>query len=129
MVRWLLLGFAVVILNTSAAADPPPERGLAGTYVGSGTDIQGGEYQVTVTIEKEKDAYNLKWESPNGQNWIGVGIHTGDKLSVSWAGKTAKGIMVGVMVYEIRKDGTLAGTWTILGAKGVVRTETLTPDR
>ena len=128
MARWLALGIAVVILNTAAAADPPPDDRLPGTYVGTGTDVQGGDYRVTVKIEKEKDAYNVKWASPTGQTWVGVGVRTGDRLSVGWAGKTAKGVMVGVMVYEVQKDGTLAGTWTILGAKGVVRTETLTPD-
>lgn len=126
------LGISLIILGGMAmvafAGEPPKERDITGTYAGSGTDIGGQQYKVTVEIEKEKDAYQVKWISPNGQGWFGVGIRTGDTLSVSWAGRTDKGVMVGVMVYRIKKDGTLEGTWSMLGAKGVVRTETLTPE-
>ena len=34
---------------------------------------------------------------------------------------------LGMTVYEIKKDGSLDGKWTMLGAKGVVRTEKLLP--
>jgi hypothetical protein len=30
-------------------------------------------------------------------------------------------------VYEVKKDGRLDGKWTMLGARGVVRTEVLLP--
>ncbi|HVK09017.1 MAG TPA: hypothetical protein VM597_09600 [Gemmataceae bacterium] len=115
-------------LSTPAArtADPETAR-ITGEYDGDGTDIKGQKYKVQVKIEQEGDAYRVTWRTPDGQDFVGAGIRTGKILSVGWAGQQGPRVIVGMTVYEIKKDGTLDGKWTMLGAKGVVRTETLLP--
>ena len=90
-------------------------------------DIKGQKYRVAVVIEEEKDTFKFTWKTPDGQTFIGVGIRTGRSVAVSWAGQQGMKIIVGLTVYEVKKDGSMEGKWTMLGAKGVVRTETLTP--
>lgn len=109
------------------AADPLTAK-VEGVYTAKGEDISGVKYTATVEIKEEGDAFRVTWKYANGVSFIGIGLRDGKKLSVSWAGAAGEGkVMVGVMVYEIQKDGTLEGKWTILGAKGKVKTETLAP--
>jgi hypothetical protein len=114
--------FSVVALGADPETSP-----ITGDYEGDGTDIKGQKYRVSVVIEEEKDAFKVTWKTPDGQSFIGVGIRSGKMLSVSWAGQQGTKIVVGLTVYEVKKDGSLSGKWTMIGAKGVVRTETLTP--
>ena len=121
---------AAVILCTfpslAQPADPETSR-ITGEYEGDGVDIKGQKYRTRVTITTEGDAYRVAWKTPDGQEFVGVGVRDGRKLSVGWAGQAPKGVLLGVMVYEAGKDRKLSGKWTMLGAKGVVRTEELTP--
>ena len=107
-------------------ADPETAK-IAGEYDGEGTDIKGQKYKVAVKVEEEGDAYRVTWKTPDGQEFVGVGIRTGRLLSVGWAGQQGPRVIVGTTVYEVKKDGSLDGKWTMLGAKGVVRTEKLRP--
>jgi hypothetical protein len=108
------------------AADPETAK-IAGEYAGEGTDIRGQKYKVTVTVEEEGDAYRVTWKTPEGQQFVGVGIRTGKMLSVGWAGQQGPRVIIGTTVYEVKRDGSLDGKWTMLGAKGVVRSEKLAP--
>jgi hypothetical protein len=108
------------------AADPETVK-IAGEYDGEGTDIKGEKYRVAVKIEEEGEAYRVTWKTRDGQEFVGVGIRTGKMLSVGWAGQQGQRVIIGTTVYEIQKDGTLAGKWTMLGAKGAVRAEKLFP--
>lgn len=115
-----------------AIAPVPPEEGpekvkIVGNYDAAGKDISGKDYTATVAITEEGDAYRVEWTMPDGGGFLGIGIRSGKTLSVSWAGQQQRGVIVGIMVYEIQKGGTLEGKWTMLGSKGVVRTETLKP--
>lgn len=118
-----LCGFAP---TAPSAAGDPETASIDGEYAGDGVDIQGQKYRTTVEVSKEKDAYQFKWTTA-GQTFLGVGIRTGKLVSVSWVGRQPAGVIVGITVFEVKKDGSLAGRWTMLGARGVVRTETLTP--
>ncbi len=107
------------------AADPVK---LAGEYDGTGTDVLGKPYTVQVKIRPDGDAYRVWWTAPDGQELVGVGLHTGRQLAVSWTGRATEGrVFVGLTVYQVRPDGTLVGRWTMFGARGVVRSETLRP--
>jgi hypothetical protein len=109
-----------------APAIDPAVRDIAGKYDGKGTDITGAAYATTVTIDEEGDAFRVGWNSM-GQKYVGVGIRSGKVLSVGWLGQAGPNtVQLGVMVYEVQKDGSLEGQWTMLGAKGKVRTESLT---
>ncbi len=115
-------------LSTPVAMKADPETAkITGEYDGDGTDIKGQKYKVQVKIEQEGDAYRVTWKTPDGQEFVGAGIRTGKLLSVGWAGQQGPRVIVGMTVYEVKKDGSLDGKWTMLGAKGVVRTETLLP--
>lgn len=115
-------------LSTPAAAKADPETAkITGEYDGDGTDIKGQKYKVQVKIEQEGDTYRVTWKTPDGQEFVGAGIRTGKLLSVGWAGQQGPRVIVGMTVYEVKKDGSLDGKWTMLGAKGVVRTEKLLP--
>jgi hypothetical protein len=54
--------------------------------------------------------------------WLGVGIVTGDVLSVSFVA----GATIGIMAYEFGGDGHLSGRWTLAGDDETVYSETLT---
>jgi hypothetical protein len=118
---------ALLAFTPTARAADPETADIVGTYDGAGVDIQGGKYKVMVKIEAEGDAYRFTWTTPTGQKFIGVGVRTGKMVSVGWAGEQGGKVVVGVTVYEVQKDGSLKGKWTMLGAKGVVKTETITP--
>jgi hypothetical protein len=118
---------ALSALAPTAQAADPETVDIVGTYDGNGTDIQGGKYKVTVKIEGEGDAFKFTWTTPGGQKFFGAGIRTGKLVSVGWAGEQGTKVVVGITVYEVQKDGSLKGKWTMLGAKGTVKTETITP--
>jgi hypothetical protein len=114
-------------VSTISAADPETAK-IAGSYSASGEDISGAKYTARVEITTEGDSYRVNWKYTDGSEFIGIGLREGKTLSVSWAGQAGPGkIMVGVMVYTINKNGTMEGKWTILGAKGKVKTESLAP--
>lgn len=122
----LAITFALLSPSIARAADPETVN-VAGEYDGEGTDIKGQKYKVSVTIEEEGEAYRVTWKTPEGQTFVGVGLRNGKLLSVGWAGQQGQRIILGTTVYEIKKDGRLDGKWTMLGSKGIVRTETLLP--
>lgn len=126
-----LLGTALVVgllaIPTPVRAGDPETAKIAGSYTAAGEDINGLKYTATVEVEEEGDAYRVTWKYKDGAEFIGVGVRTGRLLSISWAGQVGNRVMVGVMVYEVKKNGAMEGKWTILGAKGRIRTETLSP--
>lgn len=124
--RYVLLATLLVGGSFCWAGDPETAK-ITGTYTARGEDINGQKYTATVEIEEEGEAYRVTWHYRDGAEFVGVGVRTGKQLSVSWAGQLGSKVMVGVMVYEVKKNGSMDGKWTILGAKGRVRTETLAP--
>ena len=125
-VRLALVLFLLAAASVALAGDPETAK-IAGSYTARGEDINGQKYTATVEIEEEGEAYRVTWHYRDGAEFIGIGIRTGKQLSVSWAGQLGNKVMVGVMVYEVKKNGSMEGKWTILGAKGRVRAETLAP--
>ena len=120
-----MLAVAACLVLCSPSVEPVR---LAGDYDGVGTDLPGRAYRVSVRIRAEGAAYRVWWAGPGGQEFVGVGLRTGRQLVVSWAGKAADGrVFVGLTVYTLRADGSLAGRWTMIGAGGQVRAETLRP--
>jgi hypothetical protein len=118
---------AVLALSPTAPLADPEKADITGEYAGAGTDINGAKYTVTVKIEEDGDTFKVTWKMPDGQSYIGVGIRNGKLLSVSWATQAGTRLTVGVTVYEVQKNATLKGRWSMIGAKGKVSEELLTP--
>lgn len=103
----------------SLAAQPDLERDrFSGVFAVSGS---AGEraYRGELAIEKNGQAYKVMWKLDSGETYDGVGIATGDTLSVGWnIGETA-----GVAVYDFSKS-PIVGKWSTIGDENV-HSETL----
>ncbi|MBW3538974.1 MAG: hypothetical protein KY476_01765 [Planctomycetes bacterium] len=127
-------GLSVVLLGALAAAchSQAPEAqnqaekiNLAGRYTCTGTNPDGGAYQGVVQIKKLGDAWQLTWQIGE-ESHEGIGLVTGNLLSVSWRIEGGGG----VVVYTIKGTGAerkLDGKWTMFGDNGRVLDEDLTP--
>ncbi|MBP9663247.1 MAG: hypothetical protein KBD94_01405 [Pyrinomonadaceae bacterium] len=97
--------------TTDVSADNPPkpvEKDIAGDYSTTGTNPDGkGEYKADLTITKHGEVFQFSWAS-GGNEYDGVGVVNGDHAAVSYTdGKDGKGC--GVILYQIKEDGTLQG--------------------
>jgi hypothetical protein len=117
---------ALGLVPASSAAQPA----FDGVYIARGVDSDGHEYRRAVDIEQHGDRFTVTWVAAQtvGETlilepiWFGVGVATGDTLSVSFiAGDT-----LGIMVYQVTKDGGLSGRWTLEGDDETIHSETLT---
>ncbi len=99
---------------------------LGGIYACEGMRPDGVGYRGTVRIIRHRGTYDLLWSvgDEEQEQYLGVGILTGNVLAVSYFGGTT-----GLAVYRI-EEGTkgqqLFGTWTVPQADGKVAAETLT---
>jgi hypothetical protein len=117
----------VLAAPTVRSAEQP---GLAGLYLCEGTDVSGSAYRGFVEIDSRGDTLVLTWMFPDGTergelrlSAVGVGIASGESLSVSYFGKTAAGLVV----YRIETGNQrLVGKWTVAGGDGVLYEEVLT---
>ena len=123
---------AIGLVPVSSAAQPAFE----GVYIARGVDSDGKEYRRAVEIERHGDSFTVTWVSARlvGEavvlepSWFGLGIVTGDVLSVSFV----TGDTFGIIVYQASVDGReLSGRWTLAGDDEAIHTEVLTrlPDR
>ncbi len=88
---------------------------LEGDYNCTGTNPDGSKYRGTATITRiSADRYSLKW-SIGEQTLTGTGALAGNTLTADWGDKWP-------VIYTVRVDGTLEGTWSNGRA-----TETLVP--
>lgn len=105
-----------------------------GTYalVGRGAG-QSGNYAGTVKIssrESTSNVFDLQWNITTGQMQIGVGILSGDILSVSYYEDDADGNIkdIGVVSYRVVDSSHLQGQWTsVQGGTAGVEQLTLQP--
>jgi hypothetical protein len=115
----LLLLFALVSalsLSTEVFAD------VAGTYTGGGTNPGGTDsYDCDVVITKTGEVYNVQWYFGGALGYEGVGITKNGLLCVGFANPEG----YGVVVYDVKADGSLEGVWTGPGTEEL-GTETLT---
>ena len=127
MIAATVFTLATLAFNPMARVADPETLDIVGDYAGNGSDINGAKYTVEVKIEKENDAYKVTWKMPDGQSYVGVGIRNGKLLSVSWATQLGTKLTIGLTVYDIQKDGSLKGKWSMIGARGKVSVEVLSP--
>jgi hypothetical protein len=121
MARAALIVLVVVALVAPIYAGEDPEKSLTGVYACEGQNPDGATYSGIVEIVSVKDTYLVRWTMPNDSQVVGVGILSGDQLSVSYYGGTPA-----LVVYSIDENGKLSGKWTAGGAEGLQFSETLT---
>ena len=117
---------AVGVVPVSSAGQPA----FDGVYIAHGVDADGHEYRRAVDIERHGDRFAVTWVSARvvGEaiilqpTWVGVGIATGDTLSVSFVAEDS----LGIIVYKFGEDGQLSGRWALAGDDETVYSETLT---
>lgn len=122
---------AVWLPVKSAPQQPAPQKepdksggALDGTYACQGTRPDGAEYRGVVRIVHHNGTYQLLWTVGQDEQYLGVGMVTGNVLSVSYFGGTT-----GLVVYRIEqgdKGPRLVGTWTVPEGDGQVSSEILT---
>ncbi len=124
----LIALLAIGLVPQSSVAQPAFE----GIYIARGVDRDGLEYRRAVEIERHGATFTVTWVSARAVGnaivlepaWVGVGIATGDTLSVSFT----DGETFGIIVYGAGADKKeLSGRWTLAGDdEAIVRTELLT---
>ena len=113
---------AGALLGLGLIAPAQAQTVNAGTYDVEGTNLDGSAYKGTATI-------NLTSETTCSIEW-----HTGSTTSSgicmlydnAFAAGYVLGDAVGLVVYQVKSDGSLEGAWTISGKDGS-GTEVLTP--
>jgi hypothetical protein len=96
---------------------------LAGKYQATGKNLDGSPYTGTAEIVATSDTTcSISWQTTT--NSKGLCMRNGSAFAASYA----LGDSIGLVVYQIKPDGTLEGLWTIAGQDGV-GTEVLTPTK
>ncbi len=82
-----------------------------GTYALYGTNPDStSHYQGEVTISPQGSNYHLVWTIGRSQAQTGVGILSGNILSVAYADNSGRDF--GAVSFEIAADGHLEGRWS-----------------
>jgi hypothetical protein len=126
MLRTILILTMLAGLTLTAAGDPAAPADLPGFYICNGTNGDGTSYRAVVEIAKQHDSYVLRWFVDSDVVAVGLGIRTGDVLSVAYFSASP-----GVIAFRIEPGNRLVGEWTLTDADGLVFSETLTrtPDQ
>ena len=107
--------FAAGLSTTANAVD------VGGTYDVQGTNANGTKYSGTADIEvTSENTCRITWHVGNESS--GICMRNGSAFAAGYV----LGEKVGLIIYEMRDDGTLNGLWTIADQAGV-GTEVLTP--
>jgi hypothetical protein len=89
---------------------------LAGSYRVEGRNVDGSRYAGRVTISQDDKTFRFRWEIGRDV-YLGEGALNGDVLTVYWGQPEP-------VIYILRADGSLQGTWAAGRAS-----EVLTPLR
>ena len=96
--------------------------GLGGTYRVAGKNFDGSHYSGTAEITiTSNTTCKINWKI-GSDVWRGICMRNGSTFAAGYR----LGNAVGLVIYDIKEDGTLEGLWTIAEKSGV-GTETLTP--
>ena len=114
-----LAAAALVVSAASASAED-----LGGRYRVNGTNFDGSHYSGTAEIVvTSKNTCRISWVTGSTTS-RGICMRNGSAFAASYR----LGSSVGLVIYEMKGDGSLQGLWTIADKNGV-GTETLTPER
>ncbi len=103
-------------LPPSAAAAPPDMAStmgpdLSGYWSVSGTNPDGTSYTGTVTMTRNGPVYDCS-QVAGGDPITCTALQSGNSVAIVYDG-------MAVSLYTVRPDGSLAGSWTVLGANQI----------
>lgn len=105
----------------------PETVDIVGAYQVEGVSDVNETYTGTAEISRTGSVVGVRWVTGESKlAYVGVGLRTGDLLSVSFRSEADPAIGVGLMVYRIGEGPALTGKWTAFGHDGPAMTETLT---
>ena len=115
----VLIGAALL---TAAFAATASAQSVGGKYRVNGTNFDGSSYKGTATITRSSNSTcRIHWDTGDTSS-DGFCMLANDSLAAAYK----LGDDVGLVLYELRSDGTLKGYWTIADKSGS-GTEILTP--
>ena len=115
--------FSVTCVKRPAEGKFPGD--IAGEYNSQATALGGPDVEGKAVIQRLGESYLVRYSHQGRLAYLGVGVRSGDVLSVSWSSPDRKEI--GLSVYLIEKNGTMRGRYSKLGGAGILNGETLTP--
>lgn len=121
MRRFCLLVLSFALVSLAARFTFAHQGDFEGIYRCEGVGANGEGYQGFVEIARIDDTYRVTWMIPPHRVYIGIAVVQGDALAVSFTGGT-----LGVVLYQMQKDGRVVGSWSTAHSEGHVFTETLT---
>src|SRR5262249_32075117 len=99
----ILAAAALVVLSAGASA-----QSISGTYRVSGMNFNGSKYSGTAEITYTSNtSCRIHWVTGKTTS-RGICMRYGPSFAASYRLQTA----VGLVMYEIKEDGTLDGIWT-----------------
>ncbi|OJF94403.1 hypothetical protein [Pararhizobium antarcticum] len=111
------------LIGLAMAAPATAQTVNAGKYTVEGTNLDGSAYSGTAEITLASDTTCvIEWDT-NGTKSTGVCMLNEDAFAAAYVLEDA----LGLVVYKVKGDGTLVGSWTITGKDGS-GTETLTEE-
>lgn len=112
------------LLAVSAAAPAAAQTVNAGTYTVKGTNLDGSSYEGTATITLASETTCvIEWKT-GGTTSQGVCMLHEDAFAAAYMLQD----QIGLIVYKVKGDGVLEGSWTLTGKDGS-GTETLTEEK
>lgn len=118
MTRMAALAFAMAVGGGTAVA-----QDVGGRYYAEGTNADGSRYSGTAVITvTSENTCRIDWDV--GSTSTGICMRNRNAFAASYV----LGSAVGLVIYEIEKDGSMHGIWTVADQPGV-GTEILTPVR
>jgi hypothetical protein len=119
MLKNLMLAASIIVLASAASA---AEGDVGGSYDVLGKNPDGSEYKGTAVIEvTTENTCRITWQT-GGSSSSGICMRNGNAFAAGYA----LGEKVGLVIYEMKGDGSMVGVWTIADQAGV-GSEVLTP--
>lgn len=113
----VLLASTMLLLMANQAT----AQDISGSYMAAGTNLDGSSYSGEAQITMNgKETCEIVWTTGSTTSG-GFCMQRGNAVAAAYE----LGDSVGLVIYLIKKDGTLNGTWTLAGKTGL-GTEILT---
>ena len=121
MLKTLALAASIVAFASAASA---AEGDVGGSYDVLGKNPDGSEYKGTAVIQvTTENTRRITWQTGSSTS-SGICMRNGNAFAAGYQLGTA----VGLIIYELKDDGSMVGNWTIADQAGV-GSEVLTPQR
>jgi len=119
MLKSLTLAASIIVLASAAHA---AEGDVGGSYDVLGKNPDGSEYKGTAEIQvTSENTCRITWQT-GGSSSSGICMRNGNAFAAGYQ----LGDKVGLVIYEMKGDGSMVGVWTIADQTGV-GAEVLTP--